>query len=489
NLLAVAAVLGMVTADKICPDATLIKAPCKFVEVANIKCAIECDSGNALDLVVLFKSLQTSLKAEEKTFVRFVLKNWKITELPANVFADIVFDAIIIEDAQSLKKIHPAAFNGGAYRVKRLDIVNTPVNEAVVTGGDLFTAIQSLPNLANLRLIKTNLTMIPASDNAAIEEIQYTAFPISSVASKDPLEIRLIADHLSYNALVATTFSGINRPVSLYVTDNGFQYIKQAIFEGGINRPVSLYVTDNGFQYIKQAIFEGFVKQNPLNVIISDTDCEDTNNDWLRKTYPKQWNDVNCFGLMNAQARLNKLFIAINSPGHDRFPAPNGIISTLEMNPRPRLCKGDGQYRIKRLDIVNTPVGDKSGYDYDLFKAIQSIPNLANLRLTKTNLTTLPENGIKGFYDLQHIYIEQNKALKTIGYDAFKNLPKLKTLQIKGNEALQEIASTAFPISDVAIKDPLEIRLIADHLNYAKLLSTTFDAINRPVSLYVTDNG
>ncbi|CAG2117488.1 unnamed protein product, partial [Medioppia subpectinata] len=237
NLLALAALMSM------------------FVEVANIKCAIECDSGNALDLVALFKSLQTSLKAEEKTFVRFVLKNWKITELPANVFADITFDAIIIEDAQSLKKIHPAAFNGGAYRVKRLDIVNTPVNEAVVTGGDLFTAIQSLPNLANLRLIKTNLTVLPASgiksmnelmhiyieqnkalktighnafinlpklktleikDNAAIEKILYTAFPISSVASKDPLEIRLIADHLTYDSLVATTFDAINRPVNLY---------------------------------------------------------------------------------------------------------------------------------------------------------------------------------------------------------------------------------------------------------------------------------
>ncbi|CAG2116924.1 unnamed protein product [Medioppia subpectinata] len=318
NLLVVAALMAMVTADKICPDATLIKAPCKFVEVANIKCAIECDSG-ALDLVAIFKSLQTSLKAEEKTFVRFVLKNSKITELPANVFADINFDAIIIEDALSMKKIHQAAFNGGAYRVKRLDIINTPVNEDTITGGDLFAAIQSLPNLANLRLIKTNLTMISANgiksmnelmhiyieqnkalkiighnafvnlpklktleikDNA-IEKILYTAFPINTVASKDPLEIRLIADHLSYDALVATTFDAINRPVSLYVTDNGFQYIKQAIFES-------------------------FVKQNPLNVIISDTDCEDTNNDWLRKTYPKQWNDVNCFGLMNAQARLSK---------------------------------------------------------------------------------------------------------------------------------------------------------------------------------------
>ncbi|CAG2118279.1 unnamed protein product, partial [Medioppia subpectinata] len=254
NLLAVAAVLSMVTADKICPDTTLIKAPCKFVEVANIKCAIECDSGVALDLVAMFKALQTSLKAEEKTFVRFVLKNYKITELPANVFADIAFDAIIIEDAQSLKKIHSAAFNGGAYRVKRLDIINTPVNEATV-GGDLFAAIQSLPNLANLRLIKTNLTMIPASgiksmnelmhiyieqnkalkiighnafvnlpklktlqikDNAAIEKILYTAFPINTVASKDPLEIRLIADHLTYDSLVATTFDAINRPVNLY---------------------------------------------------------------------------------------------------------------------------------------------------------------------------------------------------------------------------------------------------------------------------------
>ena len=62
----------------------------------------------------------------------------------------------------------------------------------------------------------------------------------------------------------------------------------------GINRPVVLFINNDGYNYIPEPTYEVFVKQNTGNIIISDTDCKDPGNDWLRNDYPSQWVDSNC---------------------------------------------------------------------------------------------------------------------------------------------------------------------------------------------------
>ena len=42
----------------------------------------------------------------------FLLSNAMITELKANTFQDVVFDAIIIQDCLKLENINEMAFNG-----------------------------------------------------------------------------------------------------------------------------------------------------------------------------------------------------------------------------------------------------------------------------------------------------------------------------------------------------------------------------------------
>ena len=64
---------------------------------------------------------------ETKHFKNVQLSSEFIDELPANAFADIQFDKIIIDGASSLSRIHSQAFNGTHLSLKELRTKGTPI--------------------------------------------------------------------------------------------------------------------------------------------------------------------------------------------------------------------------------------------------------------------------------------------------------------------------------------------------------------------------
>ena len=103
-----------------------------------------------------------------------------------------------------------------------------------------------------------------------ISRVSDTAFAVTDVYYDHTLHL-----HLSYNML------GSGEALTPRVL-------------AAIKRPVHLYIDNDGYKYLNREVFEGFVKQNPKNIIYSDTDCMDSRNDWLRNDYSKQWEDENC---------------------------------------------------------------------------------------------------------------------------------------------------------------------------------------------------
>ncbi|CAG2181162.1 unnamed protein product, partial [Oppiella nova] len=111
----------------ICPEQELINpCSCDYESKTYTKLLrIQCLGDEELDLIRVFKNLSEALEGMGKELDEFYLNNTRITELPQNVFSDIKFAFIRIEEASRLTRIHRNAFNGTHNSITSLHISNT----------------------------------------------------------------------------------------------------------------------------------------------------------------------------------------------------------------------------------------------------------------------------------------------------------------------------------------------------------------------------
>lgn len=113
-------------------------------------------------LQIFFERLSENLNKInwQKRFDEFVLQNSPIAELPRNLFNDIIFYGIRIDNCPKLTSIHPMAFTMTAPFVEELLIRRTKLSNDRFKQRDIFNAITSLTNLRALYLHWSGLMVI-----------------------------------------------------------------------------------------------------------------------------------------------------------------------------------------------------------------------------------------------------------------------------------------------------------------------------------------
>jgi len=146
-------------------------------------------------------------------------------------------------------------------------------------------------------------------------------------------------------------------------------------------------------------------------------------------------------------------------------------------------------FTLKKFNAERTPLSNAGDKERDIFDALSRCPDLEMIRLSHTNLTSIPDKAfhpINGeFTKLGYIMTEFN-PIKTIGEFAFYYMPNLYRLVMTDNKFTQ-IKRNTFTIRDHSDKKS-EI-----YLQGVPLTDTSFDPlslirIRRPVSIRLFEN-
>lgn len=96
----------------------------------------------------------------QKRFDEFVLQNSALSELPRNLFHDVIFYNVKFDNCPELTTIHPQAFQITEPFIEDLTIRRTRLGNERWKLRDTFNAITSLTNLRSLQLDRSGLTVI-----------------------------------------------------------------------------------------------------------------------------------------------------------------------------------------------------------------------------------------------------------------------------------------------------------------------------------------
>jgi len=130
----------------------LFSDPCRY--------NIGCHGSNHYNLRTYFESIIYDLNENEKHFNGFYFNNSAIDSLEEDVFNDITFERIYIENAHNLTRIHSRAFTATTLHTTSIYIFDTPIinNDC---NYNIFAALSSVIYLETIYLINTSLTSIP----------------------------------------------------------------------------------------------------------------------------------------------------------------------------------------------------------------------------------------------------------------------------------------------------------------------------------------
>jgi len=92
-------------------------SPCACRDIPDM---IWCGGNTSIDLKKVFLKISHNLDQYDKHFEAFHLTNTAITELEDSIFDDVTFTSIIVEHANSFKRISANAFNNSIRSVQYL---------------------------------------------------------------------------------------------------------------------------------------------------------------------------------------------------------------------------------------------------------------------------------------------------------------------------------------------------------------------------------
>lgn len=259
---------------------------------------------NHIILKDVFSKYSQQLPKEKKHFSQFTLSNTAVTELEANVFSDIIFDMIVINNASKLTSIDSNAFKGSEATIKAIYIENTPL-VSDQQNNDIFGIFSKFSNLESLTI-----------DNSRVEVIPSLAFrPLNGYQNK----LKFIKISGSLRKVMNNAFYNLNSLSYLNIGNNSIDILQSEALKfrtseqyigivldcnlfnasnveenayKNINRPVLLY-DENEFcwlTYFDEKIFGPFFDNNSFNRIKAHDsashiaiDCDDCRSVWLLK--------------------------------------------------------------------------------------------------------------------------------------------------------------------------------------------------------------
>ncbi len=249
---------------------------------------IECGDIHEINLKKIFSSLSDYLgnNSESKEFKEFILNNTQIVEIEANVFNDIKFKIIRINDTINLRHIDRNAFKSIAESVEefwqdfnsRLGLSPNPKPDSFE---QLFEALRALPNVKQIGLDKNLITEIP--DNAFSKQKLLTDlyFPhflatngsIARIGNNAFYHLeslkRVYFENNKLNTIPAKAFDfEKSSDIQLLIQLNN-NLLNETSFEVGIfnetKRPVNVILTNNKIQYLDEKVFGPVFKLNNKN--------------------------------------------------------------------------------------------------------------------------------------------------------------------------------------------------------------------------------
>ncbi len=292
KLLLFSTISGVLATRPLCPPSELLK-PCGCY-FAGIFCA----DLESIDLKSIFNKLNIN-KSISKEYGSFRIRNSTISEIPSNVFGDITFDKIYIENCDNLVNIDENAFTKSEEFINDFQISNN----RKLTSTSVFKIVNKLKALKTLRIDFNGITDIPSH---AIQAIGFNSVLTDIYIRGKSLAI------IGENA-----FFNLNSLKRLYLFDTSIEYLPKNIvssekptdqsldlkIEGpfikgfkisvhafdSMKRPTSLTLSYgnynfHGNEYIDENIFREFLLQNTQNRLDvgENQECKDPRNDWFK---------------------------------------------------------------------------------------------------------------------------------------------------------------------------------------------------------------
>jgi hypothetical protein len=254
--------------------------------------------------------MSINLDEGNKSFTSFYLNNTAISELPENVFGNITFDEIIIENAYNLSRIHSHAFRATNNYLTIFRVYSTRLDNQMLYY-DFFTAISLMPRLSLLTIANTSVTEITDNAFRPLSGIQYNLTTVSIndhklkklgnnafeywPSLKDLNLANNTLNHVSENAFNFQKRDNV--PVvdglRLILIKNNFN---SSSFEigafNGLNKPTHLFFSldsndKTNITYLDRHVFEPFISDNRSGILsnrietLETLDCDDCRNYWL----------------------------------------------------------------------------------------------------------------------------------------------------------------------------------------------------------------
>jgi hypothetical protein len=218
---------------------------------------IKCESNEILDLKQEFQNISNNLDANKKTFAYFYL-NASVHEIPENVFIDIKFYRIFIEES-NFTRIHSNAFDSTSdYTNNFWDQSSAPKLRNSPPDYNLYEAISSLVYLRYLCI---------SLDSDTVHEIPDYAFGKSSNQQNDLLDID-IRGHFSISRIANYAFYNLPSIERINFEVNSIQYISAQAFDLQFSTNIISYIFLTNAKLDENCLESGVFRSPMRNIFL-----------------------------------------------------------------------------------------------------------------------------------------------------------------------------------------------------------------------------
>ena len=273
---------------------------CKFDKIEN---AIYCSGNNNIDLKEIFGKFSETSEKNEKHFKKFHLNNTIIKVLEENIFNDLTFDEIIIENCMNLSTIHHDAFTTTSMVTKVIKIKNSALMST--QSNSIFRILSKFINLESVSLDNNNIKEIPSNafqiiigyqDNLKEINISGSSFMTIGVSAFENLHNleRITFSMVDLDKISNNAFRMTSSDKPMVIDFSLSPQINSSVFEvntlAGIQRPTRLIFGSpdqlSHMTYLDEKVFLPFLLGNMKNTIelnLQMFDCNDCRNNWIGK--------------------------------------------------------------------------------------------------------------------------------------------------------------------------------------------------------------
>lgn len=265
----------------------------------------------SFDLSKIFTRLSSFVVDNETSFDSFLLYNTSVKHIPAEVFSNITFSALMFQDNPRLTTIDEKAFSSSNDHVEIFETLNTNLSDSET----LFSILRQFGNLRRLSMHNDRLTSIPAYAFNQSNLVQIW-FGLENRRTSQPIET--VGQYAFYNLpklrllrLFSPNLSQINK-YALAQRNRSLSSDVLNIFLGGqrINaesfpltsltrfrsRPVNLRLFFTNITHLEENVFQPYLETNPASLIdiqSSNTQFKcDCRSAWVQLDYRRNVDQV-----------------------------------------------------------------------------------------------------------------------------------------------------------------------------------------------------